>query len=331
MNTKNFRFRTLDLMLATFVVALICVAAKDGPVHGSEYSYIVHMLLAGILGAATSRIVSDSFRFGTVCGLLLGVLGYYLAIFTLALGIKVADQLMVLAFVGAGGIIGGLVPTTWHRLRRASFRSRMSILFVCVCVLVLLTLRWRAVSEKISNVAKLEAAGAWVNYPDRNLLPAIFDSDRMINSNELSSLSVWLRELLGMRVATSVGLPTYKKVNQYEVLQLLIDELPTVKSLSLHADHMDDKVFELLNSGKLSRLESLSIEGPGFGDSSLSRLDPLPNLVVLDLQSTSITDESIEHIASFPRLKLIVVIETDLTADGIKRLKSKIGKVYTEY
>ena len=87
------------------------------------------------------------------------------------------------------------------------------------------------------------------------------------------------------------------------------------------------RFFELLNSGKLSRLESLRFTGRGFGDTSLSRLHPLPNLVVLDLVRTSVTDESVEHIATFPRLMALDVRETEVTTDGVKRLKSKIGRV----
>jgi len=90
---------------------------------------------------------------------------------------------------------------------------------------------------------------------------------------------------------------------------------------------MDDEAFELLNSGKLSRLEVLRFGGRGFGDTSLSRLHPLPNLVVLDLDGTSVTDESVEQITRFNRLKVLSVCQTDVTTDGVKRLKSKIGRV----
>ena len=90
---------------------------------------------------------------------------------------------------------------------------------------------------------------------------------------------------------------------------------------------MDDETFELLNSGKLSRLDSLRFTGREFGDTSLARLHPLPNLVLLDLNFTSVTDESVEHITSFPRLKILDVRQTDVTTDGVKRLQSKIGRV----
>jgi hypothetical protein len=90
---------------------------------------------------------------------------------------------------------------------------------------------------------------------------------------------------------------------------------------------MNDEAFEFLNSGKLSKLHSLRFAGRDFGDTSLSRLHPLPDLVLLDLDDTSVTDESVEHITSFPRLKILSVRQTDVTTDGVKRLKSKIGRV----
>jgi hypothetical protein len=165
----------------------------------------------------------------------------------------------------------------------------------------------------------MQAAGAYVYYSDVNPLPTILDTDRM------DSRSEWLRELLGLRVVTRVYLT--EKVDDHYDIQLLVDNLPGVEDLSLHAAHLDDEVFGLLNSGKLSRLDSLRFTGREFDDTSLSRLHPLPGLVVLDLEGTSVTDESVEHIATFPRLMILVVSETDVTADGVKRLKSKIGRV----
>jgi hypothetical protein len=141
----------------------------------------------------------------------------------------------------------------------------------------------------------------------------------------MDSRSEWLRKLLGLRVVTRVTLT--ENVDHHYGVQLLVDNLPGVQDLSLHADHLDDEVFGLLNSGKLSRLDSLRFTGREFGDTSLLRLHPLPNLVVLDLRSTSVTDQSVEHIATFPRLMILDVEDTDVTADGVKRLKLKFGRV----
>ncbi len=318
MSTRRFQFRIVDLLLVTVVVALTLAAAKENPIYGPVHSPILLVVLAGILGAVTGRLVSDAFRFGLVGGLLFGMLGYLLAVVAWCLGIKIADKTLFLVCVSAGGVIGGLIPATLHRWRQASFRSHMSILLVGVGLLVILTFRWRTVSEQTRIVAELQAAGAAVRYSDVNPFPTIFDSQRI-------SGSVWLRKLLGLRVVTGVTLR--ENVDQRYDIQLLVDVLPVVESLQLHADHMDDEAFELLNSGKLSRLERLCVFGRGFGDTSLSRLHPLPSLVVLDLEGTSVTDESVEHIATFPRLMVLVVSETDVTADGVKRLKSKIGRV----
>ena len=164
MNTRRFQFRTVDLLLVTVVVALTVAAAKEDPI-------ILLVLLAGILGAVTGRLVSDAFRFGFVGGLLLGVLGYYFAVFALSLGIKIADETFFFVCVSAGGVIGGLIPTTLHRWRQASFRSHMSILLVGVGLLVILTFRWRTVSEHTRTVAELQAAGAFVHYSDVNPFP----------------------------------------------------------------------------------------------------------------------------------------------------------------
>jgi hypothetical protein len=198
----------------------------------------------------------------------------------------------------------------------------MSILLAGVGLLMLLGFRWWTVSVQTQFVEELQASGAYVYYSDLNPLPTILDTDRM------DSRSEWLRKLLGLRVVTGVILT--ENVDHHDV-QLLVDHLPGVEDLSLRADHIDDEVFELLNSGKLSRLDTLRFTSREFDDASLSRLHPLPGLLLLDLDGTSITDESVEHIVTFPRLIMLVVMKTDITADGVKRLKSKIGDVVTAY
>jgi len=322
LNTRRLQFRIVDLLLATVVVALTVAAAKEGQIGGTPYSPILLVGLAGLLGAVTGRVVSGAFRFGFVGGLLFGVLGYLLAVFAISLGIKIADKTLFFVCVSAGGVIGGLVPTMLHRWRRASLRSRMSILLVGVGLLIILTFRWWTVSEQTRAVAELQAAGAFVHYSDVNPLPTILDSHRM----EVRSERLW--KLLGLRVVTSVTLT--ENVDHRYALDLLVDQLPRVEDLRLHADHMDDEVFEFLNSGRLSRLDSLRFTGRGFGDASLSRLHPLPNLVVLVLDGTSVTDESVEHIATFPRLEVLAISKTDITTDGVKRLKAKIGRVHSD-
>lgn len=323
LNTRRFQFRIVDLMLVTVVVALTGTAAKEGLLYGPSHSPILLVALASILGAVTGHLVSGAFRFGLVGGLLLGVFGFHLAVSASSSGIKIAEETLCLVCVIAGGVIGGLVPTMLHRWRRASFRSRMSILLVGAGLLMILTFRWWTVSEQAHIVSELEATGALVRYSDVNPLPTILDTKRM------DSRSEWLRELLGLRIVTGVTLPIYRNVDHHDAIQLLVDVLPGVEDLSLHADYVDDEVFELLNSGKLSRLNTLRIIGREFDDTSLSRLHPLPGLILLDLERTSVTDESIEHITSFPRLNFLSVGETDITADGIKRLKSKIGRVWS--
>ncbi len=321
MNKRRFQFRIVELLLVTVVVALTVAAAKEGQINGTAYSPILLVGLGGLLGAGTGRLVSDAFRFGFVGGLLLGVLGYLLAASACSLGIRIADNTLFFVCVSAGGVIGGLIPTMLHRWRRASFRSRLSILLVGIGLLIVPAFRWWTVSEQNRTVAELEAAGAFVNYSDVNPLPTIFDSNRR------GSCPEWLRILLGLRVIGGVTLT--ENVDHRYAIQLLVDELPLVEDLRLHADHMDAETFVFLNSGKLSRLDSLRITGREFGDMSLSRLHPLPGLVLLDLEGTSVTDEAIEHITSFPRLGFLSVRETDVTADGVKRLKSKIGRVWS--
>ena len=321
---RRFQFRIVDLLLVTVVVALAVVAAKEDPIRSTANSAILLVVLAGILGAVTGHLVSGAFRFGSVGGVLLGVLGYLLAVFASSSGIKIADKTLFFVCVCAGGVIGGLVPTMLHRWRRASFRSRMSISVVGVGLLVIVTLRWWTVSEQTRTVAELQAAGAFVHYSNVNPFPTIFDSHQMVDSD---LMSVWLRKLLGLRVIRSVTLT--ENVDHHYAIQLLVDNLPLVEDLRLHAAQMDDEAFELLNSGKLSRLDHLRFRGRGFCDTSLSRLHLLPGLVLLDLVGTSVTDASIEHIATFPQLEFLYISETNFTADGVKRLKSKIGRVWS--
>lgn len=322
MNTRRFQFRIVDLLLVTAVVALAAAASKEGPIYGPVHSPILLMMLAGILGAVTGRLASDAFRFGLVSGLLFGAIGFLLAAVVWCLGIRIPDRTLFLVCVSAGGVIGGLIPTTLQRWRQASFRTHMSIVLVGFGLLVIFTFRWWTVSEQTRTVAKLQAAGAHVYYSDVNPLPTILDSNRM------ESRSEWLQKLLGLSVVRGVTLT--KNVDHRYASQLLVDKLPFVEDLHLHADHMDDETFELLNSGKLPRLDHLRFSGRGFDDTSLARLHPLPGLVLLDLRGTSVTDESVEHITSFPRLIILDISETDVTADGVKRLKSKIGRVYSD-
>lgn len=319
LNTRRFQFRIVDLLLVTVVVALTVAAAKEGLVYGPPHSLILLVALASILGAVTGRLVSGAFRFGLVGGLLLGVFGFRLAVTASSLGVKIAEETLCLVCVSAGGVIGGLVPTMLQQWRRASRRSHMSILSVGVVLLILLAWRWWTVSAQTHFVAELRAAGAYVYYSDLDPLPTILDKGRM------DSRSEWLRELLGLRVVTRVILT--EKLDHGDYIQLLVDNLPGVEDLSLRANHFDDEVFELLNSGKLSRLDTLRFTGRAFDDASLSSLHPLPGLLLLDLEDTSVTDESVEHIATFPRLIMVVVMETDITADGVKRLKLKIRDV----
>ncbi len=319
LSTRRFQFRIVDLLLVTVVVALTAAAAQEGLVYGPQHSPILLVALASALGAVTGRLVSGAFRFGLVGGLLLGVFGFLLAVTASSLGVKIAAETLCLVCVSAGGVIGGFVPTMLHRWRRASSRSHMSILLAGVGLLILLAWRWWTVSAQDQFVEELHAAGSVVSYTDLNPLPTILDSDRM------DSRSEWLRKLLGLRVATDVTLR--KNVDYHYDIQLLFDLLPGVDHLALHAYHFDDEVLGLLNSGKLSRLDALRITGREFDDTSLSRLHPLPGLGYLDLRDTSVTDESVEHIATFPRLRTLVVSDTDITTDGVKRLKSKIGRV----
>lgn len=313
-NTRRLQFRTADLLSGTGVVALTVAAANEDPI-------ILLVLLAGILGAVTGHLVSGAFRFGFVGGLLLGVLGYLLAVFAVSLGVKTADRTLFFACVCAGGVMGGLVPTMLNKWRHASLRSRLGLVLAGSCLLVLLTMRWKSINEQDRLVAELQAAGAIVSYSDLNPLPTLFDESRM------QSGSPWLRKLLGLRVVTRLTLrPTFAPVNSWMTSPIT----PLISDLSLHAEQMNDEAFAFLNSGKLARLDSLRFSGREFDDTSLSRLHPLPNLVLLDLESTSVTDKSVEHITSFPGLKILSVRQTDLTSDGVKRLESKIGRVVSK-
>ncbi len=193
LNTRRFQFRTVDVLLVTVVVALTIMAAKEGPIYGKAHSPIMLVVLAGILGAVTGRLVSGAFRSGLVGGLLLGVLGYLLAVFAVSLGIKITDKTLFFVCVCSGGVIGGLIPTTPHWWRQASFRSRISILLVGFGLLITLTFRWWTVSTQTHFVAELRAAGASIYYSDVNPFPTTFDSNRMQPRSE------WLRKLLGLR------------------------------------------------------------------------------------------------------------------------------------
>ncbi len=320
LNRGRFQFRIVDLLWATVAVALILMAAREGQIRGTSYSPIMLVLLAGLLGAITGRLVFDASYLGLVGGTLFGVLGYLMAGLLWSLGIRIADKVLFFICVSAGGVVGGLIPVL-SRWRCASFRSRMSILAVCVGLMIFSVFRWWTFREQSRTVAELRAAGAFVDYSDNNPLPMLFDSGRMVSSSE------WLRTVLGWRVVRSVSLT--EKVGHRYVCKLLANELPFVEDLRLHANCIDEETFEFLNSRKLAKLDHLRFTGRGFDDASLARVHPLRGLVLLDLEGTSITDESIEHIISFPQLNFLSVRDTNVTTTGVKRLGSKLGRVWS--
>ncbi len=320
MDRGRFQFRIVDLLLVTVVVALILMAAREGQIRGTAFSPLMLVLLAGLLGAITGRLVFDTSNVGLVGGTLFGVLGYLLAGLLWSLGIKIADKTLFFICVSTGGVVGGLIPVL-SRWRRASVRIRMGILLVCFSLMVFSGFRWWTIHEQTRTVAELRAAGAFVYYADDNPLPMLFDSDRMESSSE------WLRTVLGWRVVRRVYLT--ERVGHQYVCQLLANELPFVEDLQLHANCVDDGTFAFLNSGRLSKLDHLRFAGHGFDDASLARLQPLPGLVFLDLEGTSITDESIEHIISFPQLNALSVRHTNVTTAGVKRLSAKLGRVWS--
>lgn len=301
-------------------MAVIIAAANDGFLFGSQHSSLLLLALGGILGAVTGHLVSGAFRVGLLGGLLLGVFGFQVAVTASSLGAKISAETLCLICVGAGGIIGGLVPAMLYRWRQLSSRIRRCILSVGIGLLILLAWRWRVVSVEARFVEEFEAAGAVVEYWDVNPLPMILDSRRM------DSRSEWLRKLLGLRVVRVVTLR--KNVGRHYDVQLLVDHLPGLKYLSLSAYHFNDEVLELLNSGKLPRLDALRISGREFDDAWLSRLHPLPGLHFLNLNGTSITDDSIEHLMALPGLKTLDVYKTNISPDGVKRLKVKISNVW---
>lgn len=319
LNTQRFQFRIADLLVVTVVVALTVSVAQEGLLYGSSNSPVLLVALASALGAATGHYVSGAFRFGLVGGLLFGVFGFHLAISASSLGAKAAEETLCFLCVCAGGVIGGLVPAMLQRWRRASARTRRSLLLAGVAMLLLVAWRWRAVGIHTEFIANLQAAGGVVYFEEANPWPLILDEDRMDSRTE------WLRMFLGMRYVYKVILQP--QVDHRRYIQLLVENLPNVENLSLRADRIDDDVFEVLNSGKLPKLDSLHFTSPAFDDAALARLHSLPNLLLLDLNETSITDESIEHLTTFPRLRILCVYKTKVTADGVKRLRLKIARV----
>ncbi len=325
MHKRRFRFQLVELLWVTAVLAVAVATAKEGLLYGPQHSPILLVGLASGLGAVTSRVVSGSYCFGLVGGLLFGVLGFRSAVLALSLGVNVSDEALCFIGVGSGGVIGGIIgglfPTMVHWWRRASSRKRLSILLAGACLLIALGSRWWVVHNQLRVVEDLRAAGAFVDYSDVSRWPKVVDATQMDPRTE------WLRKLLGLRVVARVHL--MENVDQRYAVQVLVDELPSVQDLSLYAEQVDEKVFEVLNSGRLPRLDHLRFTGRGFGDTSLSRLQPLPGIVLLDLEGTSVTDNSIEHIIRFPQLGFLSVRDTDVTADGVQRLKSKIGRVWS--
>ncbi|BBO34506.1 hypothetical protein [Lacipirellula parvula] len=309
--------------MVTVVVALIVSVSQDGLLYGSSNSPILLVALACALGAATGHYVSGAFRLGLVGGLLFGVFGFHLAISASSLGAKVAEETLCFLCVSAGGVIGGLTPAMLQQWRRASARTRRSLLLAGVALLLLAAWRWRAVSIQTEFIMDLQAAGGFVYYSDINPLPLILDEDRMDSRTE------WLRTFLGMRVVQRVDLQP--KVDHRRYIQLMVENLPNVEDLRLRAEHIDDDVFVVLNSGKLPKLNSLRFTSRAFDDAALARLHSLPNLLLLSLNETSITDVSIEHLATFPRLRILSVYKTKVTADGVKRLRLKIPRVVDKY
>lgn len=323
MNARSFQFRIADLMLATLLVALAVAAAQEGLLYGPPSSSLLLLALAAVLGAITGRLTSGDVRFGLVGGLLLGAVGICAALAALSIGVRAPDAALCFVCVTAGGVLGGLLPTMLRKWRRASARSRSGLVLAGVGLLALFAWRWQTVANETRAVEKLQTAGAYVLYRERNPLPMIFDGSRMDESSQ------WLRKLLGLRFVEYVSLND--RVDRRYDVQFLVQRLPGIESLTLNGFRPSDKDLELLNAGRLPKLRTLYFEGRVFDDALLARLHPLPGLQFLGLLESSVTDESVEHLKTFPDLSTLHVVRAHITADGINRLKAKISRVLEVY
>jgi internalin A len=77
----------------------------------------------------------------------------------------------------------------------------------------------------------------------------------------------------------------------------------------------------IVEVGRLTRLESLSLSGSSVSDAGLAHLKGLTKLSVLELSGTHVTDAGLEHLKGLTNLSELHIDGTEVTDAGLENLK----------
>ena len=98
-----------------------------------------------------------------------------------------------------------------------------------------------------------------------------------------------------------------------------IDFLSHVSDIAFDGSATD---ADLIQVGRLSRLERLSISSSRISDAGLRHLRGLTSLRQLFLHSTAISDEALINLDGLARLQLLTLVDTKITDAGLPYLRN---------
>ena len=88
--------------------------------------------------------------------------------------------------------------------------------------------------------------------------------------------------------------------------------------MKLHPETTTDDALKSV--GKLTKLKELHLTACKITSKGIAHLEPLKNLVVLDLHRTEIDDEAMKIVAKFDKLEELDISETHISDFGIAHL-----------
>jgi hypothetical protein len=97
-----------------------------------------------------------------------------------------------------------------------------------------------------------------------------------------------------------------------------IDYLSHVSEIAFDGRATDADLMEI---GRLSRLQRLSISSSPISDDGLKNLRGLTSLRQLFLHGTSISDEALVNLQGLARLELLTLVDTQITDAGLTHLR----------
>jgi hypothetical protein len=133
----------------------------------------------------------------------------------------------------------------------------------------------------------------------------------------------WLLDLIGIDCVYSVESVSVR-VRGKEPVLCAVGKLARLRELGLYSDRIEaDGVADngVINIGRLTALESLSVFNVPITDADLIHLKGLTHLRKLDLTGTSITNAGLMHLGHLPNLEDLNLTKTRVSDQSIATLR----------